>query len=597
MRKMREIKNIFSSILCVIKIKPSYLVVKILTIITSVISSLIPVFVVNEIVNIYYEDKNIGRIAILIGICFIIRAFIKLCDFIIELYDAHVRRIFVAEESIIFYKKLSSLDYELHESPIFLNDYTRALEESVDHIFSTCNGTFNVLKILITSIGMFSIIATMHYSVIIVAVLLALIYTILKVLMAKVQFKASTQQRPFRRMTRYNERSFTLKESMSELKTTEIGDLLLEKNEIAHNNIIKVFDKYIFPKTILSFICNLLLTLLYPLIICVVAYFTIDNLTKDAVAWFASMTVAATTLSTLITQLARAFGEVGQSMVEVSVAFDLLKMEGTIESKKGIDVNEFNSLDVENISFSYKGDINQLENISMHIKKGQKVAIVGHNGAGKTTLVKLLLRLYDVKNGAILYNNTNYKDINVESLRTEVGAVFQNVEVYAVSIAENVLLRTPKSEEDFDLINKALKFSGLDEYVEKLPNGINTIVTKEFDKDGVVLSGGNNQRLAIARGYALNYNLFILDEPSSALDPLAEAKVYNNMLALGRDKTIIFISHRLTTTVNADYIYLFEHGKIIEQGTHLELMKLDGKYKEMFTSQSKKYLGGDYDEK
>lgn len=594
---MKEIKNIFSSILCVIKIKPSYLVVKILTIITSVISSLIPVFVVNEIVNIYYEDKNIGRIAILIGICFIILAFIKLCDFIIELYDAHVRRIFVAEESIIFYKKLSSLDYELHESPIFLNDYTRALEESVDHIFSTCNGTFNVLKILITSIGMFSIIATMHYSVIIVAVLLAIIYTILKVLMAKVQFKASTQQRPFRRMTRYNERSFTLKESMSELKTTEIGDLLLEKNEIAHNNIIKVFDKYIFFKTILSFICNLLLTLLYPLIICVVAYFTIDNLTEEAVAWFASMTVAATTLSTLITQLARAFGEVGQSMVEVSVAFDLLKMEGTIESKKGIDVNEFNSLDVENISFSYKGDGNQLENISMHIKKGQKIAIVGHNGAGKTTLVKLLLRLYDVKNGAILYNNTNYKDINVESLRKEVGAVFQNVEVYAVSIAENVLLRTPKSEEDFDLINKALKFSGLDEYVKKLPNGINTIVTKEFDKDGVVLSGGNNQRLAIARGYALNYNLFILDEPSSALDPLAEAKVYNNMLALGRDKTIIFISHRLTTTVNADYIYLFEYGKIIEQGTHLELMKLDGKYKEMFTSQSKKYLGGDYDEK
>ncbi|MBE6130173.1 MAG: ABC transporter ATP-binding protein [Erysipelotrichaceae bacterium] len=594
---MKEIKNICSSILCVIKIKPTYLVVKILTIITSVISSLIPVFVVNEIVNIYYEDKNIGRIAILIGICFIILAFIKLCDFIIELYDAHVRRIFVAEESIIFYKKLSSLDYELHESPIFLNDYTRALEESVDHIFSTCNGTFNVLKIVITSIGMFSIIATMHYSVIIVAVGLAIIYTILKVLMAKVQFKASTQQRPFRRMTRYNERSFTLKESMSELKTTEIGDLLLEKNEIAHNNIIKVFDKYIFPKTILSFICNLLLTLLYPLIICVVAYFTIDNLTEEAVAWFASMTVAATTLSTLITQLARAFGEVGQSMVEVSVAFDLLKMEGTIESKKGIDVNEFNSLDVENISFSYKGDVNQLENISMHIKKGQKIAIVGHNGAGKTTLVKLLLRLYDVKNGAILYNNTNYKDINVNSLRKEVGAVFQNVEVYAVSIAENVLLRTPKSEEDFDLINKALKFSGLDEYVEKLPNGINTIVTKEFDKDGVVLSGGNNQRLAIARGYALNYNLFILDEPSSALDPLAEAKVYNNMLALGRDKTIIFISHRLTTTVNADYIYLFEHGKIIEQGTHLELMKLDGKYKEMFTSQSKKYLGGDYDEK
>ena len=594
---MKEIKNIFSSIICVVKIKPSYLIVKLLTIITSVISSLIPVFVINEIVNIYYEDKNIGKVSLVVGIGFILLAVIALCNFVIELYDSHVRRVFIAKESIIFYRKLSSLDYELHESPLFLNDYTRALEESVEHIFITCNGAFNIIKILITSIGMFSVIATLHYMIIIVAVALAIVYAVLRVFMAKIQFIASTHQRPFRRMTRYNERSFTLKESMSELKTTKIGDLLLEENNKAHDNIIKIFDKYILPKTILSFICNLLLIILYPLIVCVVAYFTIDNLTPEVIAWFSSMTVAATTISSLISQLARAVGDVGGSVTEVKVAFDLLKMEGKIESKQGINVEEFESLGVNNISFSYKGDYNQLEDVSLKIKKGQKIAIVGHNGAGKTTLVKLLLRLYDVNNGEILYNNDNYKDINVLSLRKEVGAVFQNVEVYAVTIAENILLKTPKTIEDFNLIDEALKFSGLDEYVNSLPNGINTLVTKEFDRDGIVLSGGQNQRLAIARGYALNYNLFILDEPSSALDPIAEANVYNNMLTLGKNKTIIFISHRLTTTVNADYIYLFEHGKVIEQGTHEELMKLNKKYKEMFTSQSKKYLGGEYDEK
>lgn len=594
---MRELKNIFLSIKCVIKIKPSYLVVKILSIITSVITALIPVNVVKEIVNIYYEEKSIAKITILVGLCFLMLALIYLINFVIDLYDGHIRRIFIAEESIIFYKKLSSLDYELHESPLFLNDYTRALEESVDHIFTTCNGSFNIIKIIITSIGMFSVIATLHYIVVVIAVVLAIIYGILKVIMAKIQFKASTLQRPFRRMTRYNERSFTLKDSMAELKTTEIGNLLLDNNIKAHNNIIKVFDKYIFPKTVLSFICNLLLTLLYPLIICVVAYFTIDNLTNEAVAWFSSMTVAATTLSNLISQLARAFGEVGQSVTEVKVAFDLLEKEGNIETKKGTIVKDFKTLDVNNISFSYKGDYNQLENVTMHIKKGQKIAIVGHNGAGKTTLVKLLLRLYDVNSGSIAFNDTSYVDINVDSLRKEVGAVFQNVEVYAVTIAENILLRTPTTKEDFDLVNEALQFSGLDTYVDTLPNGVNTILTKEFDKDGVVLSGGQNQRLAIARGYALNYNLFILDEPSSALDPLAEASVYNNMLTLGKDKTIIFISHRLTTTVNADYIYLFEKGKIIEEGTHEQLLRLNGKYKEMFTSQSKKYLGGDYDEK
>lgn len=593
---MREIKNIFSSIQCVIKIKPSYLLVKIFSIITSVITALIPVMVVKEIVNLYYENQNIGKIAVLVGISFLALAVIYLINFIIDLYDGHIKRIFIAEESIIFYRKLTCLDYELHESPLFLNDYTRALEESVEHIFSTCNGSFNILKIVITSIGMFSVIATLHYSVVIIAVVLALIYGVLKVFMAKIQFKASTNQRPFRRMTRYNERSFTLKDSMAELKTTEIGDLLLENNINAHNNIIKVFDKYIFPKTVISFICNLLLTILYPLIICVVAYFTMDDLTEEAIAWFSSMTVAATTLSNLISQLARAFGDVGQSVTEVKVAFDLLKKVGNIESKKGKNVDEFNTLEVNNISFSYKGDVNQLENVSMKIRKGQKIAIVGHNGAGKTTLVKLLLRLYDVNEGCILYNDTNYKDINVDSLRKEVGAVFQNVEVYAVTIAENILLKTPTSKEDFDLVDEALRFSGLDEYVNTLPDGVNTILTKEFDRNGIVLSGGQNQRLAIARGYALNYNLFILDEPSSALDPIAEANVYNNMLSLGRDKTIIFISHRLTTTVNADYIYLFEHGKIIEEGTHEELMKLNKKYKEMFTSQSKKYLGGEYDE-
>lgn len=594
---MKEIKNIFSSIICVVKIKPSYLIVKLLTIITSVISSLIPVFVINEIVNIYYEDKNIGKVSLVVGIGFILLAVIALCNFVMELYDSHVRRVFIAKESINFYRKLSSLDYELHESPLFLNDYTRALEESVEHIFITCNGTFNIIKILVTSIGMFSVIATLHYMIIIVAAALAIVYAVLRVFMAKIQFIASTHQRPFRRMTRYNERSFTLKESMSELKTTKIGDLLLEENNKAHDNIIKIFDKYILPKTILSFICNLLLTILYPLIVCVVAYFTIDNLTPEVIAWFSSMTVAATTISSLISQLARAVGDVGGSVTEVKVAFDLLKMEGKIESKQGINVEEFESLEVNNISFSYKGDYNQLEDVTLKIKKGQKIAIVGHNGAGKTTLVKLLLRLYDVNNGEILYNNDNYKDINVLSLRKEVGAVFQNVEVYAVTIAENILLKTPKTIEDFNLIDEALKFSGLDEYVNSLPNGINTLVTKEFDRDGIVLSGGQNQRLAIARGYALNYNLFILDEPSSALDPIAEANVYNNMLTLGKNKTIIFISHRLTTTVNADYIYLFEHGKVIEQGTHEELMKLNKKYKEMFTSQSKKYLGGEYDEK
>ena len=156
------------------------------------------------------------------------------------------------------------------------------------------------------------------------------------------------------------------------------------------------------------------------------------------------------------------------------------------------------------------------------------------------------------------------------------------------------MLREVKGQEDIDLVNKALEFSGLYEYVYSLPDNINTKVTREFHRQGIIFSGGQMQKLAIARGYAQDYQLFILDEPSSALDPIAEAKVYNNMLELGKNKTMIFISHRLTTTVNADKIYLFENGAILEQGTHEQLMELNGQYKKMFESQAIKYLGGDY---
>lgn len=593
---MKQLINIFKSCKLVIRNYPSILVIKILQIINNVIIALIPVYIIEDIVNVYYLDKDFSKILLTTLLAFMIVALLLVINFLLDIWDQHIKRMFIAKESVVFFNKLKEVDYDFHESPAFLNDYTRALEESVEHIYTTCNASFNVLKIVITSFGMFYVLASINYIVIIFAVVLAIIYAFLRFLMGKMQFNASTKQRPFRRITRYNERAFTLKESMSELKTSDIGLLLQENNSLAHDKIIKIFDKYIFPKTILSFISNLLLTILYPGIICIIAYITIGDLTTDAIAKFSSMTVAATTISNLISQLSVAFGQVQSAVVEVSVPFDLLKLKGKIEGIKGEPINEFKSLQLHDVSFSYTGDKLELNKISMEVKKGQKIAIVGHNGAGKTTLVKLLLRLYDPLEGEILINKENYKKIDVKHLRKEVGAVFQNIEVYAVTIAENILLRTPKTDEDFKLVNEALAFAGLTDYVNSLPNGINTLVTKEFDRNGVVFSGGQNQRLAIARGYAHNYNLFILDEPSSALDPLAEAKVYENMLSLGKDKTIIFISHRLTTTVNADYIYLFEEGCIIEEGTHQQLMDLNQKYAMMFNSQAKKYLGGNYNE-
>ena len=586
-------KYCFKSIGLLIKKYPGYLFVQIFSTLIAIARSILPIYVVRDIINYYNDGKGIKEIAGYVLIVFGIIAVLAFVDYILGFFTMNIQRLFVGKTSEEFYKKLAEIDYDFHENPAFLNDYTRALEQGVDNIYQVANNSFQTIRILVQSfslLSVFSILAKDNFMIIIFAFVIALIYLLIYIRIGFLSKKQHKLQRPFQRVSWYSNRAFSIRDGMADIKTSDIDKLLIENNEKSLDSAIKVYDKYASRITAWTYVGQIFLILLYPAIIGLLAYKNTD------LAVFASLTVAATNISTLISQLATSIGEVESVLPDTKVPFDVLAMHGVIEGIKGKEsVDSFDSLDIENMSFSYLGDKNQLEDISLHIKKGEHIAIVGDNGAGKTTLVKLLLRLYDPKTGVVKYNGKDYKDLDLKSLRSKVGAVFQNVETYAVSIAENILLRKPETEEDYKIIDEALKFSGLVEYVNSLEDGLNTELSREFFHQGLVFSGGLNQRLAIARGYAQNYELFILDEPSSALDPIAETEVYKNMLAMGKDKTIIFISHRLTTTVNADKIYLFDDGKIIEEGTHEELMAKDGLYRKMFVSQSKKYIGDDYE--
>ena len=227
----------------------------------------------------------------------------------------------------------------------------------------------------------------------------------------------------------------------------------------------------------------------------------------------------------------------------------------------------------------------------MVIKPHEKIAIVGYNGAGKTTLIKLLMRLYDPTEGEILFGGKNVKEYDTESYRKEFAAVFQDYQIFAATLGENVVMdnvETGGSEEA--KIMSALVQGDFGDKLNELSLGIYTPLTKEFEKSGVNLSGGEAQKVAIARAFYKPAQFAILDEPSSALDPIAEYKLNQNMVEIAKEKTVVFISHRLSTTVMADKIYMFEKGEIIEQGTHRELMELGGKYAEMFIKQSNSYL-------
>ena len=233
------------------------------------------------------------------------------------------------------------------------------------------------------------------------------------------------------------------------------------------------------------------------------------------------------------------------------------------------------------------------------MRRGEKLAIVGYNGAGKTTLIKLVMRLYDPTSGRILYNGQDIREFDLADYRAHIGAVFQDYCLFAATVAENVMGgRYDASPESEAAVRKALDSASFTERLTTLEKGLDTPLTRELDENGVNLSGGEAQKIAIARVFVRPYELIIMDEPSSALDPVAEYELNHSILnaADRQDRTVIFISHRLSTTRFADRILLFADGCLRESGNHDRLMELNGLYAEMFRMQAEKYRRGEEQE-
>lgn len=243
----------------------------------------------------------------------------------------------------------------------------------------------------------------------------------------------------------------------------------------------------------------------------------------------------------------------------------------------------------ENVSFKYPGHDNYvLKNVNLTIKNGAKLAVVGVNGAGKTTFIKLMMKLYEPSEGRILLNDVDIKEYNREEYFKLFSPVFQNVECFAMPIYQNISF-AEEDKTDMNKINEVLEQSGLSEKINSYEKGIHTNLLKIFDKEGIDLSGGEKQRLAMARALYKDGKVVILDEPTAALDTLAEDRMYREFENMIYGKTAVFISHRLGSTRFCDKIAMFEDGTIVEEGTHEELMAKNGKYAYMFGIQSQYY--------
>ncbi len=277
---------------------------------------------------------------------------------------------------------------------------------------------------------------------------------------------------------------------------------------------------------------------------------------------------------------------------EVDDFRSFVEFDNKTEETQGIDVPKMKSYAFEfrNVSFRYpKAEQYALKNMNLTVNAGERLAVVGLNGAGKSTFIKLLLRLYDPTEGEILLNGINVKEYNKKSYYSIFSPIFQNVELFAFPLAENVSMKAPQ-DTDRERAREKLDLAGLKDKVDSLKSGVDTEILKVLDDTGVDLSGGEKQKLALARALYKDAPVVVLDEPTAALDALAEKKLYEDFDKLIGGKTAVYISHRLSSTQFCKNVAMFKDGELAEYGTHASLMAADGSYAQMFRLQAQYYV-------
>lgn len=489
--------------------------------------------------------------------------------------------------STMLYNKAKELDLEAYDDPSFYNNFILAVEASSGNLNNMLNLIRQYMGEVVTLVTICSVILTIDPICLVIVLVTVAVFTPISRKIGNLQLERRVENNRLHRRADYFARVFYLQDYAKEVRMNGIKPLLIKRYNEAADDVIDCQKKYVKKIDILYFIqetgvqiAGFMLVLPLYLGYCVLVSKTISS--GDFVAAFNGAWGIAASFSFLTVYISRTFSE--QSKVIYKVREFLGRENKLADGAHTAEMSEPETIELKNVSFTYPGnDKPTLKNINLTLNPYEKIALVGYNGAGKTTLTNLLLRLYDVTDGEILIGGRNIKDETIKSHRNRFSAVFQDFQLFAATLGENVALDTDYNENE---VMQALKHSGFD---KELPNGVHTEVLREFDDSGMMFSGGEAQKITVARAFYKNCPYVIMDEPSANLDPVAEYNLNKSMTEVAKNKTVIFISHRLSTTRHADRIYVMENGEIVENGTHDELMSQNGKYAYMFNLQAEKY--------
>lgn len=488
------------------------------------------------------------------------------------------------------YEKAVEIDLERYDNPEYYNEFVWSINEAskrMDLILKDFGSFLNQATRIVVN-GIFFV-ALDAFGIIFILISLA-VTLVMKSYSGRVQFARDAELKPIERKRSYFNRIFYLNDYAKEIRLNPVADQLKKEFSETNSKVYPIVNKYGKKNAIAGFIGDyfsndILINTVY------LGYLVYQTVVKRVLSYGSTMALfnASSSLKNSLRNIALMLPKFEQHGLYVEKIRTFLNTDSNMVSgERELEEGAFRELIVKDVSFAYGKDSDTLHKINLSIKAGEKIAIVGYNGAGKTTLIKLLLRLYDVSQGQICLNGHDIREYDKKKYRSLFATVFQDYKIFASTIADNVKMDVAMAS-DTDKIELALKQSGFAERLASLPAGINTQLTREFEEEGINLSGGEAQKVAIARTFYKYCPIIILDEPSSALDPISEYQLNQAMLEVAKDKTVIFISHRLSSTVMADRIYMLEQGNVIEQGNHKELMEMNGKYAQMFRMQAEKY--------
>ena len=519
---------------------------------------------------------------------------------LMALYDrVLVGRIFPVNQAVInrglyrkLFRKSRNVELSCFEDSDFYDRYTLAMERADERLITTVEAAFKVAFGAIASICAFKFMYDVDKISVLFVILPVIGNFVFNRRISHLDYARNKDMAPHNRRIAYINRVMYLPEYAKEMRLTGVFALMRKQYREAITGVADVTKKYTKKAAVLHWLYVMFtFTFIFEGLLIYGAYRTLvsRSMTLAQLSVITSMMVSTTWILIGFTESLTALFKNGL-FVEYLRTF-LEYKERIPEDADGADPGtEIQSIEFKNVSFSYK-DKEVIKNLSMEFRGGKTYALVGHNGAGKTTLIKLLLRFYDPTEGQILLNGRDIREYNLRKYRALFATAFQDHRMFSMTVAENVIMgENVPAEEREEKVNEALRLAGAYDKVMSLPKGINTILTREFDDEGAMLSGGEFQKIVVARAFVRECPFKVFDEPSSALDPIAEAQLFDNIYESCRKNTLVFISHRLSSVQNADWVYLLADGTVKEEGTHRKLMEKKGLYADMYTKQAKNYL-------